>query len=81
IAARYFRSAGVTLLRNREITEDRATTLSLLGTLEGLVWAVTPLIWGIVIQAVGLRIVFLLAGVSSLISSVIFSIALSSRES
>jgi len=81
IAARYFRSAGVTLLRNREIIEDRATALSLLGTLEGLVWAVAPLIWGIVIQAAGLRTVFLLAGISSLISSVIFSIALSARKS
>lgn len=79
IAARYFRNVGVTLLRNREIVEERATALSFLGTLEGAFWAMGPLLWGALIEAVGLRISFVAAGVCSFISAGLF-IAATSRE-
>ncbi|HHY34985.1 MAG TPA: MFS transporter [Firmicutes bacterium] len=79
IAARYFRNVGVTLLRNREIVEERATALSFLGTLEGAFWTLGPLLWGALIETVGLGMSFVAAGVCSFICAGLF-IAATAKE-
>ncbi len=75
IAARYLRNVGVTLLRNREIVEERATALSFLGTLEGAFWVVGPLLWGAFIEVAGVRASFVAAGVSCFVSTALLLVA------
>lgn len=77
LAARYCRNAGIVLLRNREISEERATALSLLGTIEGLSWAVAPIVWGALIQVAGIRAAFVAAAVASVASAALFYLATS----
>lgn len=68
VAAGYLRGAGITLLRNQHIREDRATALSFLSTLEGAFWVVGPLLWSVLIGALGLRGTFAVAAGCCLVS-------------
>ncbi|MEQ2129103.1 MFS transporter, partial [Caldanaerobacter subterraneus KAk] len=68
--------SGITLLENEQISVERATALSFLNTLRSAFWAVTPLLWGTLISALGLKVMFFFAGVTSLISLFLLKLAL-----
>lgn len=76
VTADYLQRAGITLLRNRYITEERATALSFLSTLQGAFWVVGPLLWSAVIGALGLRVAFVIAGACCLVSLALLAAAM-----
>jgi hypothetical protein len=73
------RGSGITLLENEQITEERATSLSFMNTLRSAFWAVAPLVWGYLISALGLRAMFVLAGLASLVSLFLLMMAVARR--
>lgn len=79
VASGYLRGSGITLLENEQITEERATALSFLNTLRSAFWAVAPLLWGFLITAFGLKVMFILAGVASIISFLLLLVAVARR--
>jgi len=77
IACSYYRGSGITILANERISEERATALSVLSALNNLYWAVGSLMWSAVIESLGLRQCFLLAGAMSLASLGVLTLAVS----
>ncbi|AAM25395.1 hypothetical protein TTE2246 [Caldanaerobacter subterraneus subsp. tengcongensis MB4] len=68
------------LLENEQISVERATALSFLNTLRSAFWAIAPLLWGILISAFGLKVMFFFGGAASLISLFLLRLALMLRE-
>lgn len=80
IACGHFRTSGITLLENEQITEERATALSFLSTLRSGFWMVGPMVWAGLIAWAGLKITFACAGVACAISLCILAAALRLRK-
>lgn len=77
ITAGYFRGAGITVLENNEIDEARATALSFMGSIRSAFWIVGPLVFGVVIDRIGLRYMFYVASGTCVLSLVLLVAALS----
>lgn len=76
IGGTYFRGAGITVLENEQISAERATALSFLNTVRSAFWAIGPLLWGVVIDRLGIRGSFRLAAVMALASLGLLLVAL-----
>lgn len=76
VTAGYFRGAGITVLENNEVDEARATALSFMGSVRSAFWIVGPLVFGNIIDFVGLRNTFFLASVACLVSLILLIVAL-----
>ncbi|MDD7432945.1 MAG: MFS transporter [Clostridiales bacterium] len=76
VTAGYFRGAGITVLENNEVDEARATALSFMGSIRSVFWIVGPLLFGNIIDYVGLRSAFFMASAACLVSLILLMVAL-----